>query len=76
MNKYKVSRSQKKSQSKDWPLVVYVWIIGLAFLGYAVARIALDGYPHPLHWAAGVAGGLLGVLIGWAWYRWRGDILW
>ncbi len=41
---------------QDWPLVVYVWIGGLGFAGYAIGRIALDGRPHPLHWASGLGG--------------------
>ena len=75
MSRIKTSKTKIYKKSKEWPLVVYVWIIGLAFFGYTVARIALDGYPHPLHWGSGFAGGLLGVLVGWAWYRWRGDII-
>lgn len=75
MSRIKTSKTKIEKKSKEWPLVVYVWIIGLAFFGYVVARIALDSYPHPLHWGSGLAGGLFGVLVGWAWYRWRGDIL-
>ena len=76
MSRFKVTKGKKERKSKDWPLVVYVWMVGLGIFGYVTARIALDGYPHPLHWASGLVGGLVGVLVGWAWYRWRGDILW
>lgn len=76
MKRIKVSKARTDRKSQDWPLVVYVWIVGLGIFGYIFARLALDTYPHPLHWGAGLASGLLGVLVGWAWYRWRGDILW
>jgi len=76
MSRIKTSKARIAEKKKDWPLVIYVWIAGLAILGYVVARIALDGYPHPLHWGSGLIGGLLGIPIGWAWYRRRGDILW
>jgi len=29
---------------------------------------------HPLHWASGAGGLLLGVLIGYIWYLKRGDV--
>jgi len=69
------TKSTPKPARKDWPLVVYVWISGLGFASYVIARIALDGQPHPLHWAAGLAGAVLGYFVGQLWYRWRGDIL-
>jgi hypothetical protein len=76
MRRIKTSKTKIDRKRKEWPLVVYVWAAGLGIFGYAVARISLDSYPHPLHWGSGIVGGLLGVLVGWAWYRWRGDILW
>jgi len=39
------------------------------------ARIALGAYPHPVHWASAVVGAIGGYFVGWAWYRWRGDII-
>lgn len=63
-----------KTARKDWPLVIYVWIIGLGLTGYFIGRIALDAQPHPWHWAAGLMGAVIGYFIGWGWYRWRGDI--
>jgi hypothetical protein len=60
--------------NKEWPAVVYLWAIGLGFGSYLVARIILDGFPHPYHWLSGLVGGLAGIPIGWVWYRWRGDI--
>jgi hypothetical protein len=52
-----------------------MWIIGLGFMSYLVARIALDAYPHPIHWVSGVVGAVAGYFVGWLWYRWRGDVI-
>jgi len=68
-------RKNKKKVHKETPLVVWLWALGLGFLSYLVARIALDGYPHPVHWASGAAGAVIGFLVGWLWYRWRGDMI-
>lgn len=75
MSRFKTSKARTQPKSKEWPLVVYVWIVGLAVFGYIFARVALYAYPHPLHWGSGLVAGLIGVPVGWAWYRWRGDII-
>jgi hypothetical protein len=75
MSRFKTTKAKSQKKSKEWPLIVYMWIVGLAVFGYIAARIALFSYPHPLHWASGLAAGLIGVPVGWAWYRWRGDII-
>lgn len=67
--------SKKEKDSKDWPLVVYVWIAGLAILGYAVTRIGLYDSPHPIHWLSGLVGAIIGIFVGRVWYRWKGDII-
>ena len=77
MSRIKVARkpSVKEIQRrKEWPAVVYFWMFGLGFLSYLIARIALDGYPHPYHWLSGLVGAVLGIGVGWLWYRWRGDV--
>ena len=77
MSRIKIAKSfstKAAKRRKEWPAVVYFWMIGLAFASYVVARIALDAYPHPYHWLSGLAGGLAGIPIGWLWYRWRGDV--
>jgi CHASE2 domain-containing sensor protein len=71
----KTVRENKKKVRKETPLVVWLWVLGLGLLSYVVARIALDGYPHPIHWAFGVAGVVTGFLVGWLWYRWKGDVV-
>jgi hypothetical protein len=70
----KVISIQEEKKRKEWPAVVYFWMIGLALVTYVVARIALDGSPHPYHWLSGLIGGVAGIPIGWLWYRWRGDV--
>jgi hypothetical protein len=68
-------KENMKKDHKEIPFVVWLWAIGLGFLSYLVARIALYTAPHPLHWASGVAGASFGYLIGWLWYRWKGDVI-
>lgn len=80
MSRIKVSKTASVStnangKKKAWPAVVYFWAFGLAILGYTAARVGLSGFPHPYHWMTGLIGGLVGIPIGWLWYRWRGDIL-
>lgn len=77
MNKTKKSNKPLEHGSvrkKEWPVVVYVWMLGLTFIGYVIGRIVMDAYPHPYHWASGLVGGAVGILAGWIWYRRRGDI--
>ena len=71
----KATNRKKAPVRREWPIVVYFWSAGLGMLSYVVARVVLDGRPHPIHWIAGLAGGLAGLPIGWLWFRWRGDIL-
>jgi hypothetical protein len=73
------SRPGKKASKKKvdgWPLVVYLWAIGLGLFGYLViGRFALSARPHPVHWLAGLVGAAAGVGVGWLWYRYRGDVV-
>ena len=78
MSRIKVSKTISTNEiekRKEWPVVVYLWAFGLAILGYIVARIGLSGLPHPYHWTTGLISGVVGIPVGWAWYRWRGDVL-
>jgi hypothetical protein len=70
----KKAKHRSTKSDAGWPLVVYVWMVGLAILGYLAGRIALAAFPHPLHWASGLAGAAVGCLIGWVWYRYKGDV--
>jgi glycerol uptake facilitator-like aquaporin len=78
MSRVRVSKTDTsaidKKKRNEWPAVVFFWAFGLAIVAYVTARIVLDSSPHPYHWLAGVVGAILGVGIGWLWYRWRGDI--
>lgn len=74
MSKAHRKKARTIPQRKEWPAVVYFWVFGLAFLGYVVGRLALDGWPHPYHWLSALAGGLAGIPIGWLWYLRRGDV--
>ncbi len=71
----KTRKSKAKPARHEWPAVAYLGTFGGAFLGYVVTRIALYAFPHPYHWAGGLAGALLGCGGGWLWYRQRGDII-
>jgi len=70
----KTKREKKEKHRKEWPAVVYFWILGLGFLGYFIGETAFEFNPHPIHWSVGLAGALIGLPIGWLWYRWRGDV--
>lgn len=70
----KTSGTPLKAVSKGWPLVIYVWVFGLGLAGYFIGRITIADQLHPLHWAAGLVGAVIGYVVGWLWYRWRGDI--
>lgn len=74
MSRVRTTKRKKDENSKEWPAVVYLWVIGMLFMGYVIGRIVLDAYPHPYHWLSGLVGGLIGLLIGWLWYWKRGDV--
>ena len=78
MSRMKVTKkpsAKKAEKQEDWPVIVYVWAVGVALVGYLfVGEMALASKPHPIHWLAGLVGGLIGIGVGWLWYRWRGDV--
>lgn len=76
MGKSRAAAKGNQKERREVPFVVYVWAIGLGFFGYLIiGRFALAARPHPYHWAAGLLGIAVGVIVGWLWYRWRGDIV-
>ncbi len=72
-NKYRIVKRTEETH-KEWPTLPYLAAFGGAILGYTIARIALNAYPHPYHWAGGLLGAILGLVGGWVWFRLRGDI--
>lgn len=65
----------QKDEQKEWPVVVYMWAVGLGILGYLVVGEAIfDTKSHPIHWLSGLIAGIIGIGVGWLWYRWRGDV--
>lgn len=74
--KRRISKTGKleSRKSKEWPVVVYLWAIGLGLIGYLAGEVTLSTRPHPYHWLLLLVGILLGIGVGRFWYRWRGDI--
>ena len=73
--KYSTKKIQIKEE-KEWPVIVYMWVAGLALFGYLIAEsVFRTTWPHPIHWLSALVGGILGIGVGWLWYRWRGDVL-
>ncbi len=71
----KTRKPKAPQPRKEWPAIVYFWTFGLAILSYVVARVVLDGQPHPYHWLSAIAGAAAGMGIGWLWFWWRGDVI-
>lgn len=63
---------EKAKTSQGIPLIVIYWAFGLGLLGYIGSRFFVS--THPLHWVSGVAGLLLGIIIGYVWFLKRGDV--
>lgn len=75
-NRSKLQKNNQRTDTKGWPVVVYMWAIGLGLVGYLViGEMVFEMKPHPIHWLSGVGGGILGVVLGWVWFRWRGDVI-
>jgi hypothetical protein len=78
MSKNKVLKDTRISEKKkrtEWPVVVYLCAFGLAIFGYTLSNLGLLPLPHSYHWMTGVIGGVLGIIFGWIWCQWRGDII-
>lgn len=77
MSKKKLNKKEQPlKQKKEWPVVVYMWALGIGLLGYLVFGEGMfQTRPHPIHWLAGAIGAVVGIGAGWLWYRWRGDII-
>jgi hypothetical protein len=74
--KHSKQKYTTRKDEKEWPLVVYMWAIGLGLVGYLViGEMVFEIKPHPIHWLAGMVGIILGIGLGWIWFRWRGDVI-
>ncbi len=66
---------QKANEKNEWPAIVFFCAFGLAIASYMVVEAVFHTtLPHPTHWVAGLIGGIVGIGVGWLWYRWRGDL--
>ena len=76
MSKHPTSRKINGQKVRRYtPVVVYFATFGIGLLSYVIGRIALGAYPHPIHWASGVVGAVVGSFAGWVWSRWRGGVI-
>lgn len=71
----KLASTKSKHTSEGMPFVVFVGLFGLGLLGYVFSQMLLPAEAHPAHWLIALIGAALGGVLGWLWYRWRGDII-
>jgi hypothetical protein len=71
----KLASAKSKYTSGGIPFVVFVGIFGLGLLGYVFSQVVTAAEAHPSHWLVALVGAILGGILGWLWYRWRGDII-
>lgn len=70
------TNSPPSIKKEDWPVVVYMSAMVVGILSYfVIGEGVLELQPHPIHWLAGLVGAILGIGVGWIWYRYRGDII-
>lgn len=66
---------QNVKEKTEWPVVVYMWALGLAGFSYQIGETVFrTTQPHPVHWLLALIGGICGLATGWIWYHWRGDV--
>lgn len=71
----KLASAKSKNASSGVPFVVFVGLIGLGLIGYVISQMFLPVEAHSLHWLVALIGAVVGGLLGWVWYHWRGDII-
>ncbi len=64
-----------KRISQGIPFVVFVGLFGFGLLGYVFSQVITAASDHPMHWLIAFGAAALGGVLGWLWYRWRGDII-
>ena len=71
----KFASTKSKSISSGIPFIVVVGIFGLSLVSYVISQMVTAAEAHPSHLTVALIGAILGGLLGWLWYRWRGDII-
>jgi len=71
----KFASAKSKNASSGVPFVVFVGLIGLGLIGYVISQMFLPVEAHSLHWLVALIGAVVGGVLGWLWYHWRGDII-
>ena len=71
----KLASTKSKPASGGIPFVVFVGLFGLGLLGYVLSQMFLPVEARTAHWLAALIGAILGGVLGWLWYRRRGDII-
>ena len=71
----KLISAKSKTVSGAMPFVVLVGLLGLGLVGYVLSQVFLPVEAHSAQWLVALIGAALGSVLGWLWYRWRGDIL-
>jgi hypothetical protein len=71
----KLTSAKSKNAGGGIPFVVWVGLFGLGLLGYVFSQMFLPVEAHSSLWLVALIGAALGGVLGWLWFRWRGDII-
>ncbi len=71
----KLASAKSKNTSGGVPFVVFVGLFGLGLIGYVLSQMFLPVEAHSSHLLVALMGAALGGVLGWLWYRWRGDLI-
>ena len=71
----RLANAQSKDASNGVPFVVFVGFFGLGLVGYVLSQALLPVEAHSSHWLVAVLSAVVGGVLGWLWYHWRGDII-
>jgi hypothetical protein len=71
----KLADAKSPNAQSGIPFVVFVGLFGLGLLGYVFSQLVLPVEAHTAHWLTALIGAILGSVLGWLWYHWRGDII-
>ncbi len=71
----KLTNTKPKPAGSGMPFVVFVGLFGLGLAGYVIGQVFLPVEAHSAHWLVAAISAVLGGVLGWLWYHWRGDII-